>query len=180
MNYEQIIKHCRHLRLKLEQSEAAFFLGLVEVEEKYAPLLKENGCDTFASFLKTHELCEAFRYQSFKEGLAKISPKEALVMGAPAVMALNKLHDEDNLPKYTDAVQAWSKEHDGLTPREETARRLLRQVDPRPETPQAVKRQNDATRLAAELQQAKAQLRAAERKIAKLEKELEALRKKAA
>lgn len=169
MKFQTIVQKCVNLRLNFERDEARFFLGLVEVEEKWMGVLQENGCPTFDSFIRSYEFCRVERYTAFKAGLQHLSTREeAEQLGARAVMALTKVVNTQNIPSYLEACNAWRAQHRGLSPSSETAERLLRQVDPRPEIPKAVKAINHVTQLQQENAKLKSRVRELELENAKL------------
>jgi len=172
MNYEQIVSMCVELRKTFEQDEAKFFLGLVEVEQKFMSVLKKHGLDNFDQFIRSYELTRVERYRAFATGLGHITPIEARRMGAPAVIALACVRNEKRVPAYVAAVDAWAATHHGLTPRTETAEKILRQVDPRPETPKAVQELSEMARLRAECSALRSELAKAKRENAQLQAKL--------
>jgi hypothetical protein len=177
LTVEDIVTHCRKLRLAFEKDEAKFFLGLVSVERQHMTFLRGNGCGTFMSFIKTYQFCEPARYSAFVKGLEHLkSDSEAERIGAPAVIALAQTVDAQNVTKYTQAIDAFRYEHQGLTPRLEQAKKILRQVDPRPEVPRNVTLLAVRAKLEAENAQLKADLRMAQKKIRELEAEIARLK----
>lgn len=169
MKFNDIVQACVQLRLNFERDEAKFFLGLVEVEEKWMGVLRENGCPTFDFFIRSYEFCRVERYTAFKAGLQRLEDrKEAERIGARAVMALTKVADPRNIPSYLTACNAWSEKHRGLAPSSETAERILRQVDPRPEIPSAVKELSEVARLRLEVTKLKSRIKELELENAKL------------
>lgn len=171
MGYDEICQKCIELRKEVERSEARFFLGLEEVERRHMKILRDNGCMTFDQFIRSHELCRVDRYRAFVDGLKYVSRQEASAMGAPAVIAMSRVSNENNVPDYKSAVAAWSAEHNGLKPTIQAAERLLKQVDPRPEVPLVSQRMSEIERLRVE----NAGLR---RKVTALERENKKLRGK--
>lgn len=181
MNYEELIQHCIGLRRALERDEARFFLGLVAVEEHHMQLLRDNGCDTFDMFIRSHELCRVERYRAFSSGLRALGDRErAQALGAPAVIAAAKLRDASRAESFVAAIEAWTGAHNGLTPRTETAERLLRQVDPRPEVPQVVRRESELDQMRVANQELTRKCASLERTIAKLKKRIAELEGKSA
>lgn len=165
-NFEALLQHCRDLRIEFERDEARFFLGLWNIEENLMEFLRLNGYDVFARFLRNHDLCEPSRYAAFKAGLEHLSSTgEALQIGAKAVMALSAVCDVNNVPAYVGSVKAFKQINGGTLPSEQTAKRLLRQVDPRKEIPKAVSQATETARLRAELQAIKVELRAKDAEV---------------
>jgi len=165
-SFEGIVQHCRNLRVEFERDEARFFLGLWHTEQQYMEFLRTNGYDVFARFLTNHDLCDPARYATFAAGLKHLdSPNDALKIGAKSVMALSAVHDSRNVPEFITAVTSFADQHGGTLPSHQKARQLLRQVDPRKETPRAVSQANENARLRAELQQVKTELRAKEAEL---------------
>lgn len=170
MNYEEIVEYCINLRRDFERDEAKFFLGLVEIETNHMHTLIEAGVDTFDSFLRSCEFTRTERYRKFAAGLKHTTTSEALQLGAPAVMQMAHLRDVSKAPEYKEAVLAWSSERKGLVPTLQTAAKMLRQIDPRPERPQSLKNLDELHRL----QEENIALR---REVARLRRELDKIRK---
>jgi len=170
MTYEELIEHCVGLRVAYERDEARFFLGLVEVEQNHMDTLRGAGVDSFDSFLRSCEFTRVERYRAFASGLRHTTSEEAEKMGAPAVMQLSNLRDESKAMEYKEAVAAWSQDHRGLSPRQETAAKLLRQVDPRPERPQSLRRLEEVQRLREENAALKREVARLQKLLAKHEK----------
>lgn len=152
MTFEQIFEHCLQLRRKFERDEARFFLGLVAVETECMETLKASGVETFESFIHSADakrcLIRPERYRAFANGLKHVTKEEAEEMGAPAVIELGRsLHDASKVDEYKAAVSSWSEMRGGMAPTQQTAKRLLMQVDPRPETPEPIRRLGELERL---------------------------------
>lgn len=162
--FEQLLAFVREGRARFERAEVEWFLRLRVVEQRYMHLLEEAGCATFGRFLKSNTLCEPARYDAFCRGLEKIDEATARQMGTDAVIRLCDVRHEEKVPAIVEAVSAWREEHGGVFPSSETARELVRQCDPREETPKAVKHRTVVAQLQAELQRAKAELRAEQRR----------------
>lgn len=169
---ETIVNELAALRLRREQADATFLLRLRAVEEQHFDLLKANGLESFEGFLKSYKLCDPARYRNFTSGLAKLGPDAALSLGADATVEAAQLSNgKPTAQKYITAIEAWREQHRGVAPTRETAAKILRQVDPREEEPQAVRNatKNDVqSRAIARLENEVADLRA---KLAKTEKE---------
>lgn len=172
MNFNQIITECRRLRSEAEVAEAKFLTFLRKVELEFMDELRANGCDTFERFLKTHGLCDAARYRKFTLGFDKLKLDQdtAQQMGVPAVMAGSEIKNKRRSSSYIDAVVAWKLDHGDVMPKPETAQRLMRQVDPRKEIPQAVRKLSEIDRLRIENSKLRARVR-------ELETELRAAKK---
>ncbi len=175
-NYKQeletIVNELAKLRLSRERADAVFLLRLREVEEQHFDLLKANGHESFEGFLKSSKLCDPARYRNFTSGLAKLGPDAALSLGADATVEAAQLQNgKPTAQKYIIAIEAWREQHRGVAPTRETAAKILRQVDPREETPQALRNvsKNDGQmRTIARLENEIANLRA---ELAKTKKE---------
>jgi hypothetical protein len=189
---DDLVRHLAKLRLERERVDAMFLLALYEAESTHLALLKANGLESFERFLKSYKLCDAARYRSFVIGLEKIGREEAKKIGADATIEAASLTGPKVAPKYVEAIEAWREEHRGVAPTRETAAKILRQVDPREEEPQAVgkqRREDDLRIRCAELESENAKLRAALDKTQKerdeavkrataLSKEITALKRK--
>jgi hypothetical protein len=174
MTYEELVDHCVALRVAYERDEARFFIGLVEVEQNHMDTLRDAGVDSFDSFLRSCEFTRVERYRAFANGLRHTTFEEAEKMGAPAVIQMSNLRDESKATEYKEAVAAWSSDHRGLSPRQETAAKLLRQVDPRPERPQSLRRLDDMQRLKEENEALKREVARLRKLLAKYEKDSKA------
>jgi hypothetical protein len=185
INYKQkletIVTELAQLRLTRERADAVFLLRLREVEEQHMGLLKSNGLESFEGFLKSYKLCDPARYRNFTSGLAKLGPDAALSIGADATVEAARLQNgKPTATKYVTAIEAWRDQHRGVAPTRETAAKILRQVDPREEEPQAIRnvtRGDAQARTIAKLENEVADLRA---KLAKTEKERDAALKRCA
>lgn len=169
---EALVDEIVKLRLARERSDAAFLLRLCDVENDEMNLLRANGLESFERFLKCYKLCDAARYRSFVLGLKKLGKEKSLLVGADATIEAAKIvANGPAATEYVAAIEAWRNQHRGVAPSREAAAKILRQVDPRPEVPDAMRREtrNDAlSREVAKLQEENANLRA---KLAKTEKE---------
>src|SRR5574337_1010640 len=169
---ETIVTELAQLRLTRERADAVFLLRLREVEENHINLLKANGLESFEGFLKSYKLCDPARYRNFTSGLAKLGPDAALQIGADATVEAAQLSNgKPTATKYVTAIEAWREQHRGVAPTRETAAKILRQVDPREETPQAIRnatRGDAQARTIAKLKNEVADLRA---KLSKVTKE---------
>jgi len=168
-SYDELLGWLREGRATFERAEVDWFLRLREVELACMELITEAGCETFGRFLKSNKLCEPSRYEAFCKGLARVDEHTAREMGTDAVIRLCDVRDEEKVSEVVHAVSAWREEHGGVFPTNETARKIVRQCDPREELPQAVKRQSAAASLEAQLQKARADLRAEQAKNRKLQ-----------
>lgn len=168
-SYEELLAWVREGRAKFERAEVEWFLRLREVELSAMELIREAGCETFARFLKSNMLCEPSRYDAFCHGLSRIDEQTARQMGTDAVIRLCDVREQSSVPEIVDAVAAWREQHGGVFPTNETARGLVRRCDPRKEQPQALQRKSALAQLAAELQKARADLRAERAKTKKLQ-----------
>lgn len=176
MTYEEIVNFALELRKKFERSECEFFLGLAEIEAKYMSVLRKHEIREFGQFLRSYELCRPERYYAFLAGLRRTTPSKVFEVGVPSTMALGRASSVSKAGKVIEAADAWREENNGLTPRYDTAHRLLRQVDPVAEVPAPVRAKEERERLreenaelhrtVARLEREKYQLLA---KIAKLE-----------
>lgn len=176
---EELLAHLRDLRSKMERLEAAFLLGLVQAETEYMDLIEAGGFDTFQQFIRNYELCLWSRYDSFRMGLQHVTTEKALEMGAPAVIALAALRDKENLPAYESTIADFRRKHAGVYPTLETARKKLRQVDPRREQPRSSEKRTETERLQQENEdlrrqnaELKQQLSASQKRVKALEKKL--------
>lgn len=137
-----------------------------------------GGADV-EGFLKSYKLCDPARYRNFTSGLAKLGPDVALMLGADATVEAAQLSNgKPTAAKYIAAIGAWREQHRGVAPTRETAAKILRQVDPREEEPQAIRnltRSDAQARTIATLENQVADLRA---KLAKTEKERDAALKR--
>lgn len=186
-SYADLLTYVREGRARFEQAEVEWFLRLQEVERTCMELIAAAGCETFGRFLKSNKLCEPTRYEAFCRGLARIDSKTAREMGTEAVIRLCDVREESKVPEVVQAVSAWREEHGGVFPTNETARHLVRQCDSRDEVPNAVRQKSARGHLEAELQKARADLRAEQAKsrklearVAELETELSRMRKRKA
>lgn len=170
MTYEELLAEVRELRLMRDQAEARMMLRLVEIETNHMNVLREAGCNAFGWFVKECGT-EPARYESFKVGLEKVGPEESEAIGCEATIVAGQLRSAPE--KYTSAVHDWTSEHGGALPTRQTAKRLLMQVDPREETPMAVrrvaKREDELNKLRAENKRLKAENRSLKAKLRKLE-----------
>lgn len=168
---ETLVMELAKLRLTRERADAIFLLRLREVEEQHIDLLKTNGLESFEWFLKSYKLCDPARYRNFTSGLAKLGPDTAMLIGADATVEAAWLQNgKATATKYVTAIEAWREQHRGVAPTRETAAKILRQVDPREEEPQAVRNANRndiQTRTVAKLENEVANLRAQLAKITK-------------
>jgi len=181
ITFEEIVARCRELRLTFEQDEAKFLLFLVEVETKYMAQLRGNGCPTFSVFLDQFSLCDVKRYSQFHRGLLLLNgnTKKAESIGSQAVIALCDLRDATKVDEYVDAAKAFTVKH-SVHASLQTARKMLRQVDPRPEQPDSMKYLDDLARARAENVKLRADLASAQRKIRDLKRKLDTAEKAAA
>lgn len=176
--FERIVKKCTDLRAAFERDEAKFFLGLIDIEETEMDCLRANGMPTFESYIRSYSFCDVPRYVEFRKGLQTIDRKQAESIGAPAVIALANLVNPSAVQEYVRAVENYAIAHDGLRPRDQWARKLLRQVDPRREEPAGTRHVNQLSRVLAENEQLRAELNAARKRIKDLEKQLERTKRK--
>lgn len=174
MTIDQLLKEIRALRLARDQADAALLLRLVEIERDYADLIRESGAATFSQFLKVADsLVDPSRYEGFKAGLKRIGVEAALACGSDATIEAGLATSKKASRVYVQSIQDWRAEHKGTFPTRQTARNILRQVDPRQEIPESTRRQNEAAELRAEVSQLRAENNALKRKIAKLESQLQ-------
>jgi hypothetical protein len=184
---EKIVTELANLRLSRERADAVFLLRLREVEERHMDLLKSNGLESFEGFLKSYKLCDPARYRNFTSGLAKLGPDAAILIGADATVEAAQLQNgKPTATKYVTAIEAWRDQHRGVAPTRETAAKILRQVDPREEEPQAVrnatrtdtqnqtiaKLENEVANLRAQISVLKRERDAAVKRCADLSKQL--------
>lgn len=171
MTYDDLLEEVRALRLLRDQAEARMMLRLVVIERDHMDVLRAAECTAFGWFVKQCGT-EPARYESFKVGLSKIGAAEAEIVGCDATIVAAQLNDEP--AAYTKAVHDWTAEHGGALPTRQTAKRLLMQVDPREEVPQAVKMQarraDELAQLRAENDRLKAENRSLKAKLRRLEK----------
>ncbi len=173
---EKIIQELAKLRLSRERADATFLLRLRQVELEHMGLLRQNGHESFERFLKSSKLCDPARYRDFVVGLEKIGEEQALALGADATVEAAALSGTIAGKKYVVAIEAWREQHRGVAPTRETSAKILRQVDPREEEPQAVgnvRRQNDLRVQCAKLEQVVADQKA---EILKLRRERDELK----
>jgi hypothetical protein len=166
MTYDRLVEVCRELRTAFERDEARFMIALVDIENEHMPLLKDNGCKHFGQFLKSYHLCDYARYGKFRGGLVVVGRERALFIGAPAVCRAGTATSPETAEGFTQAAIAW-RTSKGVGPSDETALRLLRQVDPIFITPKVVKNENRMELLEAEIHILKANLRSAEALVKK-------------
>lgn len=160
MNYEELVNQCRELRTAFERDEARFLIGLVRVEREHMDLLRENGCSTFVQFLRSHHLCDGLRYERFRKGLEAVgSEATAEQIGAEAVCKAAQATTPEKAQAFTEAALAF-RAQEGVAPRGQTVTRLLASVDPQAKTPRVIKALDETTRLRAQLEELKAELRA--------------------
>lgn len=171
VTYEQLVDHCIALRVAFEQDEAKFFLGLYDTESEYLSVIVD-AVGSFNSFLRSLELCRVERYRAFADGMKHTTSEEALAMGAPAVMQLANLRDESKADEYKAAAVLWSQDNHGKKATSQTAAHILRQVDPRPERPAPLRRNDELNKLREECSALRKEVARLRRENAKLREQL--------
>lgn len=172
---EDLLGELRGLRQAKETADAQFLLRLLRLEEEdMSRLAAEVGYASFAQFLVSHDLCSPARYENFKAGVNALGGDrdKAAELGANPVIALAALKAKKSLPAFVSAVEAFRSEHNGVAPSEQASRRMLRQVDPRPEIPESLRRLSKIAELEQENLKLKAEIRKLERQIKNLEAKL--------
>lgn len=174
MTIEELIEKCKQMRAKAERAAAAFFLWLREVEtrDEYVEVWKDAGISTFRQFINFGKLCEPWRYEAFVRGLDRIGADEALRLGAHLTIEAGRTRDESALPELQKRASAFL-ETEHVAPSAQTVERWRRELDkPQRQKHTTIRRVDKIAQLEAENKRLKADLRAAEKKIAQLEKQI--------
>lgn len=169
------------LRLARNQEEAAFDFCyfLHELELKRQDVWELAGSKTFDGWLNGQRTAiNASRYREFVAGLEKVGDYEkARAQGYSAMMGKGIIHDDSDGTKqaqFDDYVTAF-KNRNGKAPSVQSAQNQARRIDP--PVPNCVLRSNELNQLRAEVVELRAQLRARDRKISDLEKQLQEKKK---
>lgn len=177
--YKRLCDELAGLRLEREKAEAKFFVRLYDVEQQEMELLRAAGCDTFDRFLKSTALADSSRYRNFVKGFEKVGRDVALVIGADAVIEAAAIIDgAETVDRYQAAIVDWKEEHRGVHPSREQSARLLRQIEPRAEIPEAVRTQSEIRRLRNEVARLKAENADLKYKLVLVTKERDQLKTK--
>jgi hypothetical protein len=156
--YDEIVAEARRLRIGREQRDTEFLLYLNSIHKTEMALLSNMGHPTFASFLKDTELIEPSRYANFAAGVDLVGEKTARDLGAASVIALANATSRAAATEVCRVMYQWQEQHGGVRPSLQTAKRILRQVDPRKEVPRAAKAATEQQRLQAENARLKSEL----------------------
>lgn len=171
MTYDDIVSELRALRLERDRADARLLLRLVEIENDHIDTILAAGCASFAQFLKQLGMIDVARYDTFKRGLSRVGAEEALAIGSDATIVAGQLTNGPE--QYVDAIRASIEERGGTLPSRQTAKRILMQVDPRRETPRAMRKKEELAKLRAENATLKAENKQLRRKLRALERKME-------
>jgi hypothetical protein len=175
---EQIVADLAELRRVRESADARLMMAIVEIEDgPDMETIRSFGCETIDQFLKSNGICDPARYRNFRAGFTKLGDDkaQAVALGSDAVMAAANLKGGgDATARYVAAIREHSASRAGIKPSFETAQRIVRQVDPREETPRVVQFASTLRTEAARLQAENSELRA---RVRVLETEVKELRR---
>jgi hypothetical protein len=162
MNYEMIMDRVLELRKAADDAEARLFAFLYEVQNTPAMLktIEEAG-HNFHDWVKNDVLIHNGRYDRFADGFKKLGADVdiAVEIGVQATQAATKIRSKSKASEYVAAVRAWREGSRGNRPSENTAKKIVSQIDPRAEVPRAVQRQTRIQELEAECSKLRAENR---------------------
>ena len=170
MTYEQLVTECKRLRVETERAEVQFFLFLVKVEKEHADVWREAGCADFDQFLKSNHLTKPERYRFFLRGLDSVGEKMALENGVPWTISAGMLMltTPEAMPSFEARAAAFVAS-ERAAPSEEAVRQWRAEVDTRAAPPVGITRATELMRLREENKKLRADLAAAQARIAELE-----------
>ena len=145
-----LVAECIEARKTFERAEVDYLEFLHRVERTRETAWKP-GWGTFKSFLEQAVgLPRVSRYTEFCEAVASLGMPKVRRIGVDASVMALKSSSPAAQKKYEAAAEAWVLAHDGVHPAGDTPRKLLRQVDPQEEEPQAVGKMRELIELRAE------------------------------
>ena len=173
-----LVAECIDARRTFERAEVDYLVFLQGVEKTRSDAWKP-GWGSFKAFL--HEavgLPRVSRYDEFCEAVASLGVAKVRTIGVDAAVMALKASSPSARKEYEAAAEAWVKAHDGVHPQGDTPKKLLRQVDPQKEEPQAVGKMRELEELRAANDKLKRENHKLTGEVARLTKENAELRKR--
>jgi len=171
-----LVEHLKALRADMDRARARFMMTLLYVEQNFADQLAEWGHESFDAFIDAHELCRPAKYRSFVSGTDAIGDAKIVEdIGVDATQIAATMTSDETRSKYLATVLQF-RESKGVSPSRQVLKDYANRIEERTIEPKALSVGRQLATLRAENQKLRAELRRAERRVAKLQAELERVR----